>query len=72
MNGPITQINSRTVKKRRLRSNRQGQESGIALVIVIVALLLITAVAAGMIVYSNSEATVDNNYRDSQVALYAA
>ncbi len=48
------------------------REAGVALIIVIIALLLITAVAAGMIVYSTSEVNVDSNYRDEQVALFAA
>jgi Tfp pilus assembly protein PilX len=56
----------------RERSQVSRQESGIALVIVIIALLLITAVAVGMIVLSNSEVNIDANYRDEQVALFAA
>jgi hypothetical protein len=55
-----------------MNTPRRRKQSGIALLIVIMALLVVTAVAAGMIVYSNSETKVDANYRDSQVALFAA
>ena len=53
-------------------SRRRGRESGVALIVAIVGLLLITAVAAGMILISNSETNVDANYRDQQIALFAA
>lgn len=49
-----------------------NKEAGVALVIVIIALLIVTAVAAGMIIASNSEVTIDANYKDEQVALFAA
>jgi Tfp pilus assembly protein PilX len=48
------------------------QDSGVALFLVVIALLLVTAVAAGMITLSNTEINVDSNYRDEQVALLAA
>jgi hypothetical protein len=47
-------------------------ESGVSLIIAIVGLLLITAVAAAMILLSTSETNVDANYRDQQIALFAA
>ena len=53
-------------------SCRRKREAGVALIVAIVGLLLITAVAAGMILVSNSETNVDANYRDQQVALFAA
>jgi hypothetical protein len=55
----------------RISVGRDG-EAGVALVIAIVGLLLLTAVAAGMILYSNGEVNIDANYRDQQVALFAA
>jgi hypothetical protein len=51
---------------------QERSEAGVALIIAIIGLLLITAVAAGMILVSNSETNVDANYRDQQVALFAA
>jgi len=72
MNSPTTHTDSKMPMRLGLRPKPSQEESGIALVIVIIALLLITAVAAGMIILSNSEINVDNNYRDSQVALFAA
>ena len=55
-----------------MKTKQLQKECGIALLIVIIALLLVTAVAAGMILLSNPEITIDANYRDEQVALYAA
>ena len=49
-----------------------GSQSGIALILAIVGLLVITAVAAGMILVETSETSVDANYREQQVALMAA
>lgn len=50
----------------------RSRQSGVALVIAIVGLLLVTAVAAGMILLETSETNVDANYREQQVALMAA
>jgi Tfp pilus assembly protein PilX len=55
-----------------MKTPSRNRQSGIALLIVIMALLVVTAVAAGMMIYSTSETKVDANYRDSQVALFAA
>lgn len=55
-----------------MKARRARQERGVALFLVIIALLLVTAVAAGMITLSNTETNVDSNYRDEQVALFAA
>lgn len=52
--------------------SRAHQQAGVALIVAIVGLLLLTAVAAGMILLSNSETSVDANYRDQQVAMFAA
>lgn len=52
--------------------SRRSKQSGVALVIAIVGLLVITAVAAGMIIVETSESNVDANYRDQQVATMAA
>ncbi|HTU35120.1 MAG TPA: pilus assembly PilX N-terminal domain-containing protein [Candidatus Acidoferrum sp.] len=49
-----------------------GNQSGIALIVAILGLLLVTSVAAAMILLSTSETTIDANYRDQQVALFAA
>lgn len=51
---------------------KRNHQAGIAMLIVIMALLVVTAVAAGMMIYSTSEVKVDANYRDEQVALFAA
>src|SRR5436190_3674187 len=48
------------------------KERGIALLLTIFGLLLLTAVAAAMMFSSDSETQIAVNYRDSQVASYAA
>jgi hypothetical protein len=55
-----------------MRSPGTRQERGVALIAAIIALLLVTAVAGGMILLSNTETNVDANYRDEQVAIFAA
>lgn len=53
-------------------AHSRRSESGIALIIAILGLLLVTAVAAAMILGSTSDINIDANYRDRQVALFAA
>lgn len=47
------------------------KERGIALIMAMLSLLLVTAVALGMIYMSTTEASIDTNYRDTQVAFFA-
>src|SRR3954471_8188420 len=47
-------------------------ERGIALIIVLFATLLLTVIGLGMMYSTNMETAINGNYRDSQVALYAA
>ncbi|MFY9585484.1 MAG: pilus assembly PilX N-terminal domain-containing protein [Candidatus Acidiferrales bacterium] len=53
-------------------SRRKQSESGIALLIAIFALMLISAVAISLIVASGSESSLAGNYRSSTSAYYAA
>lgn len=57
------------MKERRVQP---ASESGIALVVVMMTLLLVTAVATGMVLLSNTEINVDANYRDEQTSLFAS
>ena len=54
------------------RKNGRNSESGIALLIAIFTLLLITAIGAGMIMLTNTETSTSANFRDEQTALFAA
>lgn len=54
------------------RRNGRHSESGIALLIAIFTLLLITAIGAGMIILTNTETSTSANFRDEQTALFAA
>src|SRR5438876_3060517 len=47
-------------------------ERGIALIIVLFATLLLTVIGLGMMYSTNMETSINHNYRESQVALYAA
>src|SRR5712671_3805732 len=54
------------------RKKTGGTERGVALVIALLVLLLITAVGMGMIIMSNTETNVSSNFRDEQTAYFAA
>lgn len=53
-------------------ARKNHSESGIALAIAIVSLLIITVIVAAMIVASGSETSITANFRDSQTAWFAA
>src|SRR5258708_38069588 len=48
------------------------QERGVALVAVMLALLLVTAIAAGIIILTNTETATSTNFKDEQRAYFAA
>jgi Tfp pilus assembly protein PilX len=50
----------------------KSSERGVALVIALLTLLLISAILMGMIVASNSETNISANFRDEQTAFFAA
>jgi len=54
------------------RKKTGGTERGVALVIALLVLLLITAVGMGMIMMSNTETNISANFRDEQTAYFAA
>jgi Tfp pilus assembly protein PilX len=54
------------------RKNGRHSESGVALLIVIFTLMLITAIGAGMIMLTNTETNTSSNFRDEQTALFGA
>src|SRR5580765_9103821 len=49
-----------------------NEESGVALVAVMLALLLVTAMAAGIIILTNTETNTSTNFKDEQRAFFAA
>ena len=51
---------------------RLGNEQGIALIIALMAMMLLTALAAGLVMVTNTESRISANYRNAQEALYAA
>ena len=56
-----------------LRKHRNNStEGGVALLIALIALLMISGIAVAMIVASGSESTLNGNYRSSSSAYYAA
>jgi len=56
--------------RRNLR-NPRNKERGIALLIVLMALFLVAAIGMGMIYMSNTETTINANYRDTQTAFFS-
>ena len=69
MTNHISSVNH--IPTKRLSVGRREQK-GVALLLTIFGLLLLTAVAAAMMFSSDSETQIAMNYRDSQVASYAA
>ncbi len=53
------------------RTNRNS-ESGLALLIAIFTLLLLTAIGAGMIMLTNTDTSISANFRDEQTAFFGA
>ena len=54
------------------RTKTKSSERGVALIIALLTLLLISAILMGMIVASNSETNISTNFRDEQTAFFAA
>jgi Tfp pilus assembly protein PilX len=54
------------------RTKAKASERGVALVVALLTLLLISAILMGMIVASNSETNISTNFRDEQTAFFAA
>jgi hypothetical protein len=50
---------------------RGRNEAGMALIIVLLLLLLVSAIGLGMVFMSNTESSINTNYRDSQLAFFA-
>jgi hypothetical protein len=53
------------------KRNLRNKERGMALLISILALLLISAIGMGMIYMANTETTVNANYKDTQLAFFS-
>jgi Tfp pilus assembly protein PilX len=57
---------------RRWAAGRARDERGVALLIVLLSTLLLTALALSLVLVSNSETMISANYRSTQEALYGA
>lgn len=51
---------------------KKNREHGVALIAALIALLLISAITAGMIILSNTETNTSANFRDEQTAFFSA
>src|SRR2546423_4031353 len=60
------------MKERTMRMTNRNSEKGVALLMVLLIVVLLTAIGAGLIFMSNVESTVNVNYRAEQQAYYAA
>jgi hypothetical protein len=54
------------------KHSRRRKQSGIALLVALFALLLLSAIGMGMMFSANTETNVNANYREKQMAIYAA
>jgi Tfp pilus assembly protein PilX len=54
------------------RTKAKSSERGVALIVALLTLLLISAVLMGMIIASSSETNISANFRDEQTAFFAA
>src|ERR1700730_8531818 len=52
--------------------NHHGNERGMALVLTLIALLIITSIGLTMAFSTDTETTINSNFRDEQTAYYAA
>src|SRR6058998_608492 len=52
--------------------NSKRNQSGVAMIIALFALLLLSVVGLGMMYSTNMETSINSNYRDKQSAFYAA
>ena len=55
-----------------MRKKNHHGERGIALIAALLMLLLVSAVAVGMILASDTESSISSNFRDEQTALFSA
>ncbi len=56
----------------KIMDRKNQYERGIALVMALIALLIVTSVGLSMMYMANTETSVNGNYRDEQTAYYAA
>src|SRR5260370_11767529 len=54
------------------RKKTSSAERGVALIMAMLVLLLVTAVGMGMIIMSNTETNISANFKDEQTAYFAA
>lgn len=53
------------------KQTRRHSERGVALLMALVALLLVSAIAAGMIILSTTETSISANFKDEQLAFFS-
>jgi Tfp pilus assembly protein PilX len=58
--------------RERNKTRKMNQERGVALIFALFALLLLSAIAASLVLMTNTETAVNSNYRNERVADYAA
>src|SRR5215469_453075 len=69
----MTESRNRAAKENpTMKVRTKNPESGVALFFSLFALLLLTAIGAAMIFMAGTETTINSNYRQEQVAYFAA
>ena len=54
------------------KQSRPDRQRGVALLVVLAALLIVTAITAGMVLVSTTETSISSNFRDEQLAFFSA
>ena len=55
-----------------MKKRSRKSEDGIAMLMALLALMILTAIAVGLVYMTNTETMVNSNYRSEQVAYFAA
>ncbi|HEY1422692.1 MAG TPA: hypothetical protein VGF20_04510 [Candidatus Acidoferrum sp.] len=60
------------LKNKKKNHKRASREKGVALLIAIITLLLVTAITAGIVLMANTESNTSTNFKDEQRAFFSA
>jgi Tfp pilus assembly protein PilX len=56
----------------KVMTNKHRNQRGVALILAMFALIVVTSIALGMMYLADTETSVDSNFRDEQLSYYAA
>jgi hypothetical protein len=65
-------MNTLRHNRRNRNARAHNQESGVALIVALLALVLVAAITAGMMILSTTETSISANFRDEQTAFFSS